>query len=368
MHVREAATHEKDIWNKFVIAEGGSFFHFFDWKTIYEINDWQYIPLILEKDSGEIMGIFPLVKLRFFLYSKLVSLPDGASGGFLFKRSLTDPEIQHALALFLEYIDRNLSKGCSSLTLKENLNLEDASRNQPTRHLIKNGFTFRFDEDLKLPCTYRLPLSSSFEDEIWEGLWGKYLRNHIRKSQKQGVYIREDINGQYQKEIIDMILSIYKKFDEKAPSKEEVALRLTIFKKNTKVWVALLNDAPIATLVCYYYNSSLLCYASKLGHTSLAREYHTMVYLFSEAIRDACENGYRFFEFGVTETEALAEWKEQFKPIKIPLRIYQKKYSMLRWFFEQTPALIRWILKNRQYVWRNRKRLFHKMIRHIIFP
>lgn len=362
MHIREAAIHEKGQWDLFVQREGGSFFHFFDWKFIYESNNWHYIPLILEDDNKSIIGIFPLVKIRFFLYSKLVSLPDGASGGFLLRQSLTDAEKQDALRLFFNYIDRYHSKGCSSFTIKENLSVEDATRTQPTPLLIQHGFSFRFDKDLKLPCTYRLPLSRAFEEDIWEGLWGKYLRNHIRKAEKQGVVIKQDPARKYQQEIIEMIQSIYEKFEEQPPSKEEIALRLTTFKNDTTIWVALLHDTPIATLVCYNFNSSL-CYASKLGYTPAAREYHTMVYLISKAIGDACKNGYHFFEFGVTETEANAEWKEQFKPIKIPLRIYRKNYSLLQSFFELAPGLLRWMLKNRWYVWRNRRRLLHKMIR-----
>ncbi len=361
MNVRKATLKDKASWDAFVEQENGSFFHYFDWKNIYEGNTWEYIPLVLENDTPEIIGIFPVVKIRSFLYSKLVSLPDGASGGFILKKQLSFDQRQHAAQLFLDYIIQYHSKRCSALVLKENLTLDDASKSTPTHLLVNNGFSFRFDDDLRLPCTYRLPLLPSFED-LWEGLWGKYLRNHIRKSEKQGILVREDTTGVYHEDVSAMIQSIYRNFHETPPSKNEIRLRLSTFKDKTKVWVALLDGAPIATLVCYYFNN-VLCYASKLGYTSSAREYYTTVYLFSEAIKDACKNGYRYFEFGVTETETLAQWKEQFKPIKIPLRIYRKKYSTIRSFFEITPALFSWSLKNKSYIWRHRKRLIRKMIR-----
>jgi hypothetical protein len=361
MQIREATLQDKQRWNAFVEAEGGSFFHYFEWKTIYEGNKWRYIPLLLETDTNEIIGIFPLVRIKGFLQSTLLSLPDGASGGFVVKKSLMQVEKDQAIQMFLSYIDQKCSKGCSTFHLKENLSLEDIATSQPMELLVKNGFKPRMYTEVQLPCTYRLALTASFENDIWFGLWGKYLRNHVRKSQKQGVYVREDTNLQYHDDVINMVLSLYKKFDQTPPTKEEIMLRLTTFKENTKVFIAFLNETPIAFLLCYYYRSSV-CYASKMGYTTPARENYTTVLLFSEAIGDACENGYQFFEFGTTETTTLAHWKEQFKPTKIPLRTYEKTYSPLRTFLWKTPALIRWMFKNKQYLWNNRRTLLRKSI------
>jgi len=362
MQVHEATSQDTERWNAFVDTEGGSFFHYHEWKSIYEANKWHYIPLILENNTHEILGILPLVKIQAFLQARLVSLPEGASGGFILKKNLTQAEQQKAVQLFLHYIDGHYSKDCSTLYLKENLSLQDVVQSKPTDLLVKNGFTFQGYTESKLPCTYRLALTSSFENNIWRGLWGSYLRNHIRKSQRQGVVIREDTKLQYQDEIITMMVSIYQKFDQPPPSKEEILLRFTAFKGKTKVWVAFLNDEPIAVLLCYYDKSSI-CYASKLGYKNPAREHYTTVQLFSEAIGDACENGYQFFDFGTTETATLAKWKEQFKPMKIPMRIYEKKYSTIRTFFQKTPAVIKWSLKNKQYVWTHRRRLLRKIIK-----
>ncbi len=361
MQVRKATIQDKKRWNAFIEAESGSFFHYFEWKTIYEINKWHYIPLILEDNTNDIIGIFPLVKIKRFLHSILISLPEGASGGFVLKKSLTQAEKDQSIQLFLNYIDQNISNGCSTFHLKENLSLEEGAKSQPTILLVKNGFKPRVYKEVQLPCTYRLKLSSSFENDIWYGLWGKYLRNHIRKSQKQGVYVKEDAQLQYKDDYAKMMIALYKRFDHTPPKKEEIILRFTTFKDRTKIWVAIQNDAPIAFLLCYYYQSSV-CYASKMGYDTLARDNYTTVLLFSEAIGDACENGFQFFEFGTTETTTLARWKEQFKPTKIPLRIYEKTYSPFRSLLWKTPALIRWMFKHKQYLWENRRRLIRESI------
>jgi hypothetical protein len=361
MHIREATIDDKEKWNAFVEKEGGSFFHYFEWKNIYDVKNWDYIPLLLEDETTEIIGLLPLVKIHGSLYSKLISLPEGASGGCVFKKGLTKAKKSQAISMFLSYIDQKYSKGCSTFTLKENLSVKDATRSEPTELFVKNGFTFRYDKEMKLPCTYRLRLTSSFEDDIWNGLWGKYLRNHIRKSQKKGVCIKEDTNLQYTDDFITMLSSTYCRLGSIPLSEEETTLRLTTFKDKTKVWIAFLKERPIASLLCYYTSS--ICYSSKMAYDESAREYYATVLLYSEAIRDACENGYEFFEFGVTETHSLAKWKEQFVPIKIPLRIYEKQYSTVRVFFEKTRSLIKWTWNNKQYVWHHRRRLIRKIIR-----
>jgi len=361
MKIREATVIDKDKWNAFVETESGNFFHYFEWKTIYEIKKWEYIPLLIENMANDIIAIFPVVKIKSILYSRLYSLPEGSSGGFVLKKILTQVEKYQAIHMFIKYINQHYSKSCSTFLIKENLLLNDTSIKLPTELLLQNGFKFQGYTESKLPCTHRLKLTSSFEYDIWYGLWRKDLRNHIRKSQKHGVYVREDKNLQYREYVINMMLLIFKKFNETPPLKEEVILRLTTFKDKTKVWIALQNDIPIAFLICYYM--APICYASKIGYTNSARKHNSTVLLMSEAIRDACKNGYQFFEFGVTNTISLAQWKEQFKPIKIPMRIYEIKYSNCRTFFEKGPGFIKWVLKNKQYIWNHRRQLLKKIVR-----
>jgi hypothetical protein len=360
MPVREATGKDKEIWDAFVETQGGSIFHFLEWKNIYTIHKWQYFPLLFEDASTEIIGIFPLVKIHGLLYSRLISLPEGSSGGFVFRKGLTDTKKSEVIAMFFGYIDQNYSKRCSTFLVKENLLAQDIKKNAPTDVMVKNGFRFRLDRVTYLPCTYLLPLTRSFDDDIWNGLWGKYLRNHIRKSQKKGVHVWEVTKLECKNDIIDMFSSTYKRFDTLPLSDEEITLRLTMFRDKTKVWVAFLNDIPIASLICYYLSS--VCYASKMVYFDSARDYYATVLLFNTAIRDACENGYQFFEFGVTETASAVEWKEQFMPLKIPMRIYEKRYSTVRTFFERTPQVLTWAWHHKSYVWRNRRRLMQKII------
>ena len=361
MHVRQAVLSDKEKWDSFVDMESGSFFHYFDWKGIYESSGRQYIPLLLENKSSEIIGILPIVKKKSNLYSSVVSLSEGSFGGFVLKKDLTNSEKNKAIILFMNYVDKNISSGCSTFTLKENLLLIDKNRTEPTEILIQNGFRYKFDGNTQLPCTYILELKQPFESYIWDELWDHRLKNKIRKSQKMGVYVKEDKNLQYTDDFFNMLCSTNIRLGSDPFSKDEVVKRLTNFQNKTKLFVAFLHDKPIASLLCYYQSS--ICYLSKLPSYEKAREYDANTILAYEAIRNACENGYRYCEFGRSDTFAQTRWKEQFKGIKIPLRIYEKRYSIIRVFFEKVPPQVKWALSHKRYVWNNRRRLMSKVIR-----
>ena len=92
-----------------------------------------------------------------------------------------------------------------------------------------------------------------------------------------------------------------------------------------QIILAFLDEKPIASILCYYTPS--ICYISKAPYYDLARKNNATSLLFCEAIRDACRRGYKLFEFGTTNTTSIALWKGHFKAIKIPMRIYEKRYS-----------------------------------------
>ena len=174
------------------------------------------------------------------------------------------------------------------------------------------------------------------------------LKNKIRKSQKLGVYIKEDKNLKYFDDFFNMFNSTNVRLGSHMVSKAEVLKRVTIFPHKTKLFVALLGEEPLAALLCYYQSS--ICYLSKLPSYEKARKYDANTLLASEAIRDACENGYRYCEFGITLNPAQLRWKEQYKGIKIPLIIYEKKYSTIRYTFQIIPYLIKWISTNKHQI------------------
>jgi len=361
MHIREAIVTDKVKWNNFVDEQQGSFFHYFNWKEIYESRGRQYIPLLLENDSSQIIGIFPIVKIKTSLYSKLISLPEGAYGGYLLKKDLTNTEKTQALTLFLNYLNNNYSKGCSTFELHENISIKNAFENTPTAVLNNNGFDYKYDNLTGLPCTYLLELKQPFEKHIWKDKYSKHARKKIRKPKKEGVSIKEDKELQYKDVFIKMLSYTNKRLSSKQYEDEEVIKRLTIFDKKTKLFIAFSNGEPISSLLSYY--TPTICYLSKMPSFEQARKTNTNMFLCNEAIKDACKNGYKYVDFGVTLTPEQTVFKIQFKGVKIPMRIYEKKYSTIKTIIEKTPSTVKWAWTNKIYIWNNKKRLVNKVIK-----
>jgi lipid II:glycine glycyltransferase (peptidoglycan interpeptide bridge formation enzyme) len=363
MNVHTAVVNDKDKWNLFIDTEGGSFFHYFDWKYIYESRGLQYIPLVLENDKLEIIGIFPLVKNKSKFYSSIKSLPDGAFGGFVLKKDLSNSEKNNAISYFFDYIDKNISTDCSNFTLRENFPLDNKDLIKPTEILINKGFEFKYNYQTQLPCTYILELKKPFEINIWDELWDHRLKNKIRKSQKKGVYVIEDKNQKYLNDFFNMFTITNKRLGAPTLSEEEFLKKVTLFKNKTKIFIALLNEEPLAALLCYYQSST--CFLSKLPSYEKARGFDANTLLASEAIRNACNNGYRYCDFGVTDFSAQTRWKEQFKGTKIPLKIYEKRYSSVRYDIEKIFSYYRWFWNNKQSFYRDPNKIMQKVIKKV---
>ena len=358
MNVRLAVLQDKEKWDAFIDRENGSFFHYFDWKYIYNTRGQQYIPLILENESSEIIGILPIVIKWSNYYSNITSLPEGASGGFVLKKDLNISEKNKAIFLLLDYVNQNFSSDCSTFNLKENLLVNNKNLFQPTEILIKNGFKYIYNNN-QLPCTYILELKQPFKNNIWNELWDHRLKNKIRKSEKMGVYVKEDKNLEFFNDFFNMFNSTNMRLGSPRVLKDEILKRVTIFPHKTKLFVALLGEEPLSALLCYYQSS--ICYLSKLSSYEKARDYDANTLLAFEAIRDACEIGCRFCEFGVTDLPAQTRWKEQFKGIKIPLKRYEKRYSTIRYIFQSIPPIIKWVWTHKQYIWDNRRGFIRKV-------
>lgn len=361
MHVREANLEDKEKWDSFVDNEEGSFFHYFDWKHVYEAKSYQYIALILENTASQIIGILPIVKEKGLLYSSLNSLPEGASGGFLLKKDLTNTEKVEALTMLLRYVDANYSRGCYNFTLKENLSLMNELSVDPTSGLIDNGFHFRYDRDLQFPCTYILELRRPFEEKIWKGLWSSNLRNQIRKAKKLGVVVITDRSLHYIDDFIDMLSYTFEHHGSVPMTKDEIMVRMNVFSHKTKLFLGLLDEKPIAAILCHYTPST--CYISKLPTLEEGYKNYAPRLLQFVAIEDACNSNYKFVEFGTTAKSSLSYWKELFKGTKVSMRIYERRYSTPKAFVERAVPLVKHAWNDKRYFWDKRRELIGKIMR-----
>jgi hypothetical protein len=358
MRIREATLDDKSAWDSFVDAEDGSFFHYFDWKYVYEAGGNQFIPLLAETDQSQLVGILPVAKKKRWLCSTLDSLPEGASGGCLLRRGLRDQERHEAVSALLGYVDTKLSGGCSTFRLNENITLAGRASEEPMAALVDNGFRFRFDRSTGLPCTHVLELKQPFEENLWKR-WGSNQRGLLNKAVRSGVVVVQDRELKYAEDFIDMLYENYRRHRTKPPTRDEIKVRLNVFRDRSKLFVALLDGQPVAAFLCHYTPST--CYLAKIG--SYEKDTNNANRLcYKVAIEDACNTGYRFFEFGITATSGLAFFKERFGAAKVPMRIYEKSYSVPRTIMEKAPVLVSSAWHDRGYIWKNRRKIWDRII------
>jgi hypothetical protein len=334
MDVRIASENDKETWNQFVDRAGGSFHHYFEWKYYYEKNPskHRFIPLIIEDDSSDILGIFPIEENFRSLYGYLTSLPLGVSNGFLLKSDLTDQGKKTVIKSFLDYVDTNYSRSHSSCTIREYLSFSEGSR-PPTQILMDNGYHWFDNTITQFPCTYILKLEKPFEQKIWMGLMDKSLRRRIRQARKNGAEVVIDNDFTYLDDFVEMQIQSYEKFGH-FPTNDDIKSIFSIFRKKIKLFVCLQDSRPISAALCYYTPTMVHC--SMAPYNSLAKDYLSNTLPICASMRHACEHGYTYYDHGLTNTPEIAYHKEKFGAIRIPLRIYTKKFSPFKVIANET--------------------------------
>ncbi|MBN2099415.1 MAG: GNAT family N-acetyltransferase [Dehalococcoidia bacterium] len=359
MRVREATPADKAAWDAFVDSESGGFCLYFGWKYVHEAAGNEFIPLLIDTASSQLVGVLSIVRQSGLLYSTLDSGSGGGAQGLLLRSDLTDNERHGATTALLEYVDSHYSRRCSSFRLACAPPKAGTLAEGPAAALVDSGFHCRYDSKTGLPCDYVLTLKLPFQENIWKG-WSDNFRRAIKKAAKSGVVVLWDQELKYAEDFVVMLSENEKRRGARPPNRDEIMVRLDVFRDRTKLFVALLDDKPIVTLLCHYTPTT--CYLARVGSYEKDTDNANKL-CWKTAIEDACNTGYRYADLGYTDTESLAFFKERFKGTRVPVRIYEKRYSLARTIMEKTPVLVRSVCHDRKYLWRNRRRIWDRSIR-----
>jgi hypothetical protein len=336
MHVQIASENEKEQWNLFVDRECGSFFQYYDWKYIYEFKKQnRYIPLLIRDSTDSILGIFPIVEQPGSIYPSLSSLPEGASDGFLLKSDLNDHEQNLVVQSFLDFIKANYSQSHAYFYLRHHLPLSHESIH-PSPLLTENGYQWQGNLSTKFLCTYVLHLEKPFKEMMF-GSMAKNLRNRIRHAKKCGAQVIIDDNFTYFDDFARMHMEMIKKFG-RVTKKEDYDQILKIFPEKIKLFVCFVDSEPITALLNYYTPTT--AYGAIGPYNIKAKSYQNNTLPMCASIRYACDSGYQYFDMGITHTSSLAAYKEKFGARRIPMMIYQKKFSQFKMAANKTAGSI----------------------------
>jgi len=284
--------------------------------------------LIALNDTNEIVGTLPCFLKRNRNGNILNSLPFyGSNGGII--ESDSNPKVKKTLLTsFYELANK---ENCASSTLIT------SPFEQDILFYEKNtAYTYK---DERIGQLTELPeIESNNTDSIESRLMGIFhykTRNMIRKAQKNGLVIQKDFRDGNLSFLIETHI-----YNAKAINIPPKPVRFfhaipNIFKygKEYKIFTACKDNNPIAALLLFYYRKTVEYFTPVI--LKEFRNLQPLSLLIFEAMKDALENGYEWWNWGGTaiDAEGVYRFKKRWGTRDLPYyyytRIHDKKILTL---------------------------------------
>jgi len=258
-----------------------TYFHSREWAELWERHSQRRLrpwPRSLEFSDGCRL-VLPLTARvgRFGMLHGWESSPAGTFGGWISTDELTSDHVQ----LAVEWLRRE----CPDLVWRVNPYFE------PRDYV--DGLGARED------VTHVLDLADGYETiaEGWKKSGGSTARK-IRQAERSGIRGREAGSQRDWTEYVACYESSLSRWGDAAtlryaPELFEILRELQ--SPHVRLWLALLEDAVVAGALCFYARSHVVYW-----HGAARAEYfdrRPVNALMAEIIRNACESGYRWFDF-----------------------------------------------------------------------
>jgi serine/alanine adding enzyme len=286
---------DRERWNNFVMSSGNSScYHLTGWKNVIERSFRHKSYYLLAEDmENKVRGILPLVQLKSALFGNfIISLPYFNYGGIC-----SDNEDISNLLL-------TEAAAIASEKYVEHIELRHA-------HLISNGLPVKTS---KISMRLELPQKA---EELFNSFSSK-LRSQIKRPEKAGMYVKsgreEELESFY-----DVFSTNMRDLGTPVYSKEFFKYILEEFPETTRInTVYEKMGNPVASGFLVGFKEILeIPWASSLRSYN---QYSPNMLLYWNALKFACENGYRVFDFGrSTLGEGTYRFKEQWgaKPTQL---------------------------------------------------
>ena len=272
-------------WQGYVnSSKKSNFFHLIEWKEILkDVYGYEPFYYIAKNENDEIVGIFPIFYVKsLFLGKTLKSLPFHFLGGPLY-------DTKEVLLEFLNEVRKITEKYKTSyLEIKSYDNYEGIEIEKYNEYKIKKQQTY---------TSFVVPLSKDYED-VYK-TFKKNVRWSIKKSEEKiHVYFATGYKD----------LEIF--YDLHVRGMRSIGLPAHNFKLFKQLWdifyekdmvkilIATFEEIPIATMFMFLFNNKILYMwgARNVEYRSL----NANPALHWNAIKWGCENGYKYFDFGMT--------------------------------------------------------------------
>jgi FemAB-related protein (PEP-CTERM system-associated) len=268
--VRPYRAGDRQRWGAFVErCPEATFFHRIEWKDVMEEVFRHRTHYLVAERAEELVGILPIAEVNSFLFGhSLVSLPFCAYGG----SATIDPHAGRALHGAARELAQELR--VSHLELRDRI--------------------------IKEPDWPHQDLYVTFRKEILPDVEA----NMLAIPRKQRAMVRKGIKHGLRSEFdphLDRFFSLYAdnvhRHGTPALPKRYFAMLKDVFGEDCKVLTALdVQGRPVSSVVTFYFRDEVLPYHA--GDDPRARELAGNDFKYWALLQDACERGYRIFDYG----------------------------------------------------------------------
>jgi len=299
-------THPSDSeWEDLISScENCYFFHTPAWAKVLEGTYGFKIATRLYEVSGTRI-LVPLMRKRKFGFNFYISMPMGY-GGVFSTSSLTNDVYGR---IFKHIIGgRNVSLRISLPPFSDIL----PRHNLGVRLLKMEGDNY----------THILPLEGGF-DHIWNHKFEVHTRTAVRKAEKNDIKIVNENSLENFRAYYILLSDSSKKWGYKEPF-YPFKLFESLYKyafDYVQLRLAVKEDVVIAALLSFAYGSNVFYWGS-----AVVEEYkalNSINLLLKDAIEDACDQGYKYFNFGASGgLDGVSRFKDSFGAEKIEINQY----------------------------------------------
>ncbi len=312
-----------EIWKK---CDYSTYFHSREWSEIWSAYTGGRMKpdpkLLVFSDYKK--ALLPLSSQKNFkgLTKSYISSPAGTFGGWI---STDDLDAEHGV-LLAGYLTKRLGN------LFWRFNPYDTL-------VFQAGVSANKDDE-----TQTLNLASGF-DAIHKG-WTKGHRYAARTARKKGVWIRPASTLDDWHTYYEVYEDSLRRWGNKASSKYGWTLFNYMFQCNSpdiKLWLAIYQDKVVAGALCFYAKKHVVYWQG----AALEDYFHLspVNLLLFEAIKDACEQGYNWFDFNPSGGhEGVKAFKKSFGTEPLPCPIVSIDSNLVRISKNITAAIRRWKL------------------------
>ena len=292
----------KEKWEQLLSNSScATVFHSTEWALVLKetYRDLSVKYIVIEDQDGRYVAGMPFVYTRNLLFSTYLSMPFGTYGG-----PVVVDGLEEDVAAFIGVALQGMTRGIFPFSFSCVLFNTPVSLERAIQNAFPRGRRTRVS-------THLIDLGEGFK-RLWDFSFDKETRTCARKAVRNGVRIVKSAD----EEGAAVLHSLYRKQAaawgvRKAYPERLVYQIADLMKGKSQIWIGTLKGVPACAALVFYFKDVLMAWLS--GQSAEGRKACASHLLYSEIMKDACENGYSLFNFGGSgKLEGIRYFKESF--------------------------------------------------------